>query len=85
MKWEPRPRENLRFLSSVEGLPTSRSTKVPVAILIASNMLYGQNISISDDLFRCFDFKGPSSSQVPDVSFVGFDDKSNPIAVIDYR
>jgi len=49
------------------------------------NKLHGQNISISDDLFRVVDFKGPSLSQVPDVSFVGFDDKSNPIAVIDYR
>ena len=49
------------------------------------NKLHGQHISISDDLFRVVDFKGPSSSQVPGVSFVGFDDKSNPIAVIDYR
>ncbi|QVL55394.1 MAG: hypothetical protein KFB95_08810 [Simkaniaceae bacterium] len=49
------------------------------------NKLHRQNISISDDLFRAFDFKGPSPSQVPDVSFAGFDHKANPIAVIDYR
>ena len=47
--------------------------------------LHKQNISISDDLFRVADFKGPSPSQVPDVSFAGFDHKDNPIAVIDYR
>ena len=49
------------------------------------NKLHGGNISISDDLFRVVDFKGPSPSQTPDISFAGFDQKANPIAVVDYR